>query len=109
MTSCSTSERFSLSSLENIHPLPSIYSANAVHIEMSKKKGLSGGHWYVKGYWLEMQLRVLSGAQRSGFSLQQHCSGLEENDPRGSGTTRRCGLGVGVILLEEVCQCGGRL
>jgi hypothetical protein len=26
----------------------------------------------------------------------------------GSGTIRKCGLvGVGVVLLEEVCHCGG--
>ena len=26
----------------------------------------------------------------------------------GNGTIRRCGLvGVGVVLLEEVCHCGG--
>ena len=27
--------------------------------------------------------------------------------PIGSGTIRRCGLmGISVVLLEEVCQCG---
>jgi hypothetical protein len=30
--------------------------------------------------------------------------------PIGSGTIRRCGLvAVGVVLLEEVCHCGGEL
>ena len=29
--------------------------------------------------------------------------------PMGSGSIRRCGLGVGVALLEELCHCGGGL
>ena len=33
------------------------------------------------------------------------CVGLNMLSP-GSGTVRRCGLGVGVVLLEEVCHCG---
>ena len=39
-----------------------------------------------------------------------HMWWIEENTPKGSGTTRRCGLLVlGVVLLEEVCHCGGLL
>ena len=41
------------------------------------------------------------------------CGDFNVSDPhklRGSGTIRRRGLvGVGVVLLEEVCHCGGRL
>ena len=35
--------------------------------------------------------------------------GLKESDPKGSGTIRKCDLEVGVVILEEVCYCGGRL
>jgi hypothetical protein len=40
--------------------------------------------------------------------VQGMCPGLNMLGP-GSGTIRRCGLGVGVALLEWVCHCGGGL
>ena len=42
------------------------------------------------------------------FSVSM-CGDLNMLDP-GSGTIERCGLvGVGVVLLEEVCHCGSGL
>ena len=40
---------------------------------------------------------------------QQQCGGLNMLGP-GNDTIRRCGpLGMGVVLLEKVCHCGGEL
>ena len=42
-----------------------------------------------------------------------YCGSLNVIGPHkliGSGTIRRCGLaGVGMVMSEEVCHCGGRL
>ena len=38
------------------------------------------------------------------------CGSLKEMSPKGSNTIKSCGLvGVGMILLEEMCHCGGGL
>ena len=41
------------------------------------------------------------------LSSMHQALGLKENDPKRSGTIRRCDLvGIGMALLEEVCHCG---
>ena len=60
--------------------------------------------------WLSKKViesdRVCSGLNRFG---PHRLMCLNMLDP-GSGTIRKYGLfGVGVVLLEEVCHCGGRL
>ena len=51
---------------------------------------------------------VGSGESNLGHQISAGIRGC--GSLKGSGTVRRCGLGVGgVILLEEVCHCEGRL
>ena len=52
---------------------------------------------------------LISEEIQSGLFILTLCGGLNVLGP-GSDTIRRCDLvGVGMALLEEVCNCGGGL
>jgi hypothetical protein len=55
--------------------------------------------------YLESELHICGDLNRYGHHRLMCVNAW----PLGSDTIRRCGLGVGVALLEEVCHCEGTL